>query len=382
MLDRVYKIAYIAGHPNLAEYIRTATAVPPDSAIQTAATDGYNVFYNPKFLAEIKDVKRVLGLFAHEYYHIVYDHVNRGRDKRAMVLTADGKPVSVWNLCADVIVNESVRNRCGFKLPKEAIERGKGCFKDLPADADTTTKIYNWFLSQSREISQEEYEQAMQHAIDQAEAEAQGGSGGADGKGEQREAQASEAGKNAGDSAELREAMELAPSDLNWIDLVKAMQIESGRLVHRTHKRSYSRPARYEQRSIIRPHNKRYQHHPRVDVYIDVSGSMGDNPLQIFAGLKSILSRLRIYRPRFFSFNSDIRMIDMKSTNFGIGGGTDIKKVLRKISEDKSDLAIVITDCEDTISKDDFKDNVIVVSDKSDLADYYTNNWKLVRKCE
>jgi uncharacterized protein with von Willebrand factor type A (vWA) domain len=107
---------------------------------------------------------------------------------------------------------------------------------------------------------------------------------------------------------------------------------------------------------------------------------MRDNPRYIFQGLKTILSSLRIYRPRFFSFNTEIKNVDIKDHILKIGGGTDIKKVLKKIHNDNADLAILITDCEDSLTKSDFKNNVVVVSNNTSFADYYTKNWKKVKR--
>lgn len=180
---------------------------------------------------------------------------------------------------------------------------------------------------------------------------------------------------------EIKEVLQVV-SDVDWIDLVKALQIESGRLVHRTHERSFRRPARYEPSGLIRPCFNRYQHHPKVDVYIDVSGSMGDNPNAIFSGLVSILGQMRIYRPRFYSFDTQIvHLPDLKSTkDICSGGGTDIHKVLNKIKEDKADLALLITDCGDNITVDDIPSNVVVVSDNQQFANYFTTDWKKVQK--
>lgn len=353
LLDKAYKFAYINGWPNLAEYIRTAI---PSEDIPTMATDGWDIFYNPEFLKKLT-IQEAVAVFMHEYYHIIYDHVQRRGTRNPLA----------WNLAADVVVNDAVLSRCGFLLPTEAVFRGHGIFKDLPHDLRTTVKIYDWIKANAQNASDEEKEQADAHPD----------------KENNQPTREQESKKNRGKlqdkSEEMKEVL-YGRQESDWMDLLKAMQIESGRLVHRTHKRSFRKPARYEPNGLIRPCYNKYQHHPKVDVYIDVSGSMGDYPLQIFSGLKQILSAMRIYRPRFFSFNCDIREIDMNSEKFSIGGGTDIKKVLDKINSDKADLAILITDCEDSVKKSDFKENVVVVSNNYEFGDYVTTSWDKVKK--
>ena len=374
-LDKIYKLAYLRGSPNLAHFILHAIAVPDHPVLKTAATDGLFVYYNPEFINSLT-TEEALGVFAHEYYHIVYEHCRRGI----------GKEPTLYNIAADVVINEAVTKRWGFDLPSKGMFRGKGTFKDLPDDLRTTDKIYNWLLRNSTSVSASESQKGQEEQDQREVAQGLGDERTEEDKAEaearKRAAQSAEMaqGKRAGLSEELKEAIGLPPPDLEWMDLVTAMKIESGRLVHRMHKRSFSRPARYEPAGLIRPHNYRYQKHPKVDVYIDVSGSMGDNPLTIFNGLKSILGQLRIYRPSFYAFNTGIFPVNIKADRFSIGGGTDIKKVLNKIYQEKADLAILVTDCEDSVGRSDIKENVVVVSDSLSMADYYTNDWTKVRK--
>lgn len=390
-LDKVRKKAIINGYPNLAEFIRTAKEVTDNKDITTCATDGYQIFINPEYVKSIGD-DETLGVMMHEFYHIIYNHVERGKEYRHVVSGKDDKgntvKCSLWNLCADVVVNDAVMGRFGGKLPKGCILRGQGTFKDLPNGIRTTVTIYNWWLQNNPPISSEEIQQGASNDAASNAAEGEQEKGKANGTSDKANgnlpdkdlARAKEAGKHTQDR-ELKDVNQSADVE-SWIDLLTAMRIEAGRLAFRTNKRSYNRPARYEPRGLIRPINQVWQNYPKVDVYVDVSGSMSDNPLTIMKGLKSILSSMRMYRPRFFTFDTDIREVSIKEDKFDIGGGTDIHKVLNKITSDKADLAIVITDCEDSITKQDFKENVIVVSNDSKLADYYTTDWLKVKRKE
>lgn len=116
---------------------------------------------------------------------------------------------------------------------------------------------------------------------------------------------------------------------------------------------------------------------PTVSLYVDVSGSMGDTPKTIMTGLKPVLTRLQFFRPKFYTFNTEIQQINIKTLKISIGGGTDIKKV---IDHAKSDINIIITDCEDNIKKSDFPPNCLIVSNNKDFADYETSDWTSVRR--
>ena len=98
--------------------------------LDTAATDGTHLFYNPTFTATLShDVLK--GLLAHEVLHCALGHPWRreGRDGRK------------WNIAADYAINDELI-RSGFSLPSgilqcEAADKGKSAewfFSRLPAD--------------------------------------------------------------------------------------------------------------------------------------------------------------------------------------------------------------------------------------------------------
>src|SRR5205085_500100 len=73
----------------------------------TAATDGRDIFINPRFWNGLTPAER-LGLLAHEVLHAALLHVPR-RGKR--------NPL-IWNIAADIVVNGIVLAQEGFVLPK------------------------------------------------------------------------------------------------------------------------------------------------------------------------------------------------------------------------------------------------------------------------
>ena len=66
--------------------------------VDTAATDGKNIFYNPNFFKKISYDESV-GVIAHEIYHIAFNHVERRKDR---------DPV-LWNLATDAVANANLR---------------------------------------------------------------------------------------------------------------------------------------------------------------------------------------------------------------------------------------------------------------------------------
>ena len=65
-----------------------------DERIKTACTDGYNIYYNPKFMNKFNLGQQVF-IVAHEISHIAFNHINRCKDKNR----------KVWNIATDAVIN-------------------------------------------------------------------------------------------------------------------------------------------------------------------------------------------------------------------------------------------------------------------------------------
>lgn len=91
-----------------------------DNSIQTGATDGINLFLNPKFFEGLDFAERVF-LLAHETWHVVFKHMDRCRH-RDMVK---------WNIACDHVINLMLKDS-GFK-----VIRGACCddqYRDMSAE--------------------------------------------------------------------------------------------------------------------------------------------------------------------------------------------------------------------------------------------------------
>ena len=85
-------------------------------------------------------------------------------------------------------------------------------------------------------------------------------------------------------------------------------------------------------------------------------------PTKLVSDLYSSLKKLyRKVEFDFFTFNHNIFSIDIKNTySIDTGGGTDITKVLNKINDEKQDVAILVTDCEDRFSLKNVNCNLMI----------------------
>lgn len=82
--------------------------------IDTAATDGRVLWFNPGFV-EKQNANQLCGLVAHELLHAALQHVDRRRERDALL----------WNIAADIVVNGMIRSDTGYELPKGGAEAPK-----------------------------------------------------------------------------------------------------------------------------------------------------------------------------------------------------------------------------------------------------------------
>jgi predicted metal-dependent peptidase len=81
----------------------------PKPEIETAATDGLDVFYNPTFFASLPS-DHLDAVIVHEVLHAALDHVYRRGTREALR----------WNFAADVVVNGLI-DGAGLRLPEGAL---------------------------------------------------------------------------------------------------------------------------------------------------------------------------------------------------------------------------------------------------------------------
>ena len=118
-------------HPFFATLALFAT-IRIGEQVETAATDGKSIWFNPGFLASLSDVETD-GLLTHEILHAALLHPLRRGTRQA----------ELWNIACDIVVNGMIREAGGVELPRGAIERPK--LAHLSAE-----EIYNRLLAMKK----------------------------------------------------------------------------------------------------------------------------------------------------------------------------------------------------------------------------------------
>jgi predicted metal-dependent peptidase len=78
--------------------------------IPTAATDGLVLYFNEDFLFSLSSSEQN-ALMLHEVLHMALLHVSR----------RESRDPHIWNIAADIVVNDLIQRNTNFKLPKDAI---------------------------------------------------------------------------------------------------------------------------------------------------------------------------------------------------------------------------------------------------------------------
>ena len=161
------------------------------------------------------------------------------------------------------------------------------------------------------------------------------------------------------------------PPKIDWKNMLKRFL---GRYLKRAEIRNYNRPTRrYDDilpSKVILPSMKGYVQTPKINVYLDISGSMRG----IIQNVREILIEAKRYFKQYSSkyYEFDTQIFEIKKDEFfgkkgAHGGGTDITRVFHHyIQDSKADLGIIITDAFDEFT------NALDAIDKPTLL--LTNN--------
>lgn len=121
--------------------------------IPTAGTDGINLFINPTWWAGLTTSQRI-GLLFHETFHVVFNHMMRGKDLLQIK----------YNIAADYVINIMAIDQ-GYDLPPNGYIKSKyrnwstrKVYDDLPNDICNNKGIGNDIIYVPDDISKEEIE--------------------------------------------------------------------------------------------------------------------------------------------------------------------------------------------------------------------------------
>jgi len=107
-----------------------------DETIETAATDGRNLYYNSRFIMSLNP-KEVQFLLAHEVLHCVYDHFGR----------RDNRDAQMFNVAADYVVNADLKkHKIGEFITSVP------CLYDQKYDGWSAEQVYDSLLESAENI--------------------------------------------------------------------------------------------------------------------------------------------------------------------------------------------------------------------------------------
>ena len=102
----------------------------------TAGTNGKTIYYDPEFLSELNEDEQTF-IFAHEIFHIAFDHI----------LRSEGKNPRIWNIATDAVINQF--------LKKDGLPFVKGGVDIVEAINYDAEKLYDKLLKEEQEKQQQ-----------------------------------------------------------------------------------------------------------------------------------------------------------------------------------------------------------------------------------
>ncbi len=285
---------------NLATRLKLVNA---DEWCSTAATDGFNMYYNSKFIMMLKP-KEVEFLFGHELLHCCYIHLDRRVDRDPQI----------WNIACDYAVNADLkRHKVGqFITTVPALYEQK-------YDGMAAELIYDDLMKNATKISIDDLLDQM--IDDHLEGDGDGGEGEGDkdGKGGKRpkisqedrdraRQEMKEAILNAAQAAEAgslpagieRMVKDMTEPVMPWNELIQAV-------ITSTVKTDYSwmRPSRkgWHMDAILPAQTPGEE--IDISVALDMSGSIGAQEIKEFLGeISGMMQSFDGYKIKVFSFDT------------------------------------------------------------------------------
>lgn len=296
--------------------------------VDTAATNGECIKYNPSFLMSLTDEERVF-LMVHEAMHVALLHLIRRGDRDP----------EKWNMAADYVINLMLVDR-GFKMPKD------GLLDRLFAGMDTV-QVYDLLpnnppfgcpmldIQAPGEQSPEEVQQAEQRIQDIV-------------------VRAALQSKMAGDKpgtipGDIQIYLDkLLNPILPWDKLLRRFMMDlaktdySWRKPNRRYMPEYHLPTLYGEKL------------GHIAIAVDTSGSVSDKDFHRFVSeINGVLKKLKPSQISLIQFDTMIKSIDVVKTerqlgqvNFHGRGGTRINQVIEWAAKEKPLVLVVFSDGE------------------------------------
>jgi len=339
MIEQIKKIILKEKEPYIYDWVNNINVGKTN---YTMRVDNKNRLYvNPKFIQKLTD-KQLIGCLYHEVLHIIYGHTQSKKTNHYLI-----------NVAGDIFINEQLLS-LNYELPDGKLTKET---YSIPNNINTAEEIYIWLeinLAQNEKNKLKEInDQENQELEDDNE--------------ELETDNIKEIIKQIKEDIEEKQIKNNKIKDdepIQWdIDLISNI----GRLIRREEQNNYIRPARYEPEGIIRPATHINIRTPKINIYIDKSGSMCNMLSVVVNSLIEIKSKLKNYIPTYYAFNTKITQIDETNLiNLRADGGTEFKNVIGD-----ADLHIIITDGELDFS---------FIDSRRDVMTYFIKNNKIYKK--
>ena len=343
-LDK-HMISLIWNEPFFSEIMRSITKIKTDEISTAGVTvqDGTLLFmWNPKFLAGLNE-SQIRGLIKHECYHLIFKHTTIRRHD----------PHIIWNYATDLAINSIIPES---ELPEGGLIPGKAFKRPDPEVWNSMTQeqqhrfttISNKIASLPKRESSEWYFAELMNDPEVSESIKKqhgkikvklvpGGSGKGDGEevvidiggmddheGWDELSDEEKALTDGKVEGILREAIERCDNNNNWGNVSqstrkKLREIISKEVDWRSLLRNFcGRSQRAQKSSSVKRINRKYpyvhpgkkrQHSSNIAVYVDMSGSVSDESLNLlYAELTNLAKRTTF---TFFPFDCSV---DTKSS--------------------------------------------------------------------
>lgn len=315
--------------------------VVEDDKIPTMGVDGEKLYYNKKWWDTLT-YSQQLGVLCHEVGHLFLGHIwrRKGRDD----IAADpktGQMVPLWNIAADISVNNLILTERKFSLPTQAVIDNK--YSNM-----STEKIYEELKKKMKKMTPWQ----MQKMFDNMYNDKSKWSKSKGQKGQEQEAKWKNIGKQAMEQAKLKGNLpegltrlfkELEPKE-DWRQiLLQYVQ---------NYWNDYSfNPVdrRFLDEDFALPDIKSGEKIDWIAVAIDTSGSIDDKQINHFVSeLKAILSCYDKVKVKLTFCDAEttpfeeLEEFDLTKIKPVGGGGTDFRPVFKLIKQENNDPVCLI----------------------------------------
>lgn len=342
--------------PILGTIVSKLSFVENDS-INTACTDGFNVFYNVNFMNSLQTEEQTF-ILSHECLHVAFDHLRRKKDKND----------NLWNIATDAVINQ-ILYYSGLPMPDGAInmpiaknlsaeqmyEWLKINRPDLQKDKKIVIDKDNNIFDESKIGNHSKWDDVVNKLVEMGDFNILQGNGNINEQDIIRQNKAkiqeilqnikAKNGSTLGSGVnELVVTKGTSKSVINWEkELLKETQKDVVMWSYRRANQRNNWCARQE--TLVRFEKS------RVEVILDTSGSVNLNMIKTFIKqvkhiYKNADLKVGCFNSKFYEFKDILNQSDIENLNLNIGGGTSFVACVNGFSKDESVSKVVFTDGE------------------------------------